>query len=63
MAEGVGYEIKDTLNKALALTRIIGRLAELEPDYQKESDMGLVGEIATALIQEAYNKIDNLQRG
>ncbi len=43
MTEGADYEIKDTLNKALALTRSIGRLAEEEPNYLKESDMGAYG--------------------
>jgi hypothetical protein len=56
------FEIEETLNKAMALTRSISKLAEEPEDYQIKSDLGQMAEIATGLIQTAYEKIDALQR-
>ena len=39
----------------MALTQSIGKLAEQDPDGLKEYDMGLMAEVATVLMQEAYN--------
>ena len=54
--KSVDFEIQEALNKAMALTRSIGKLAEL--DDIEESDMGLMAEVATDLIQEAYTALD-----
>ena len=51
--KSVDFEIQEALNKAMALTRSIGKLAEQDPDGLKESDMGLMAEVATVLMQEA----------
>ncbi len=52
------FLIHDTLNRAMALTRSIGKLAE-QTDGDV-SDLGLMAEVATGLIQGSYTTIEKL---
>ncbi len=52
------FLIHGTLNRAMALTRSIGKLAEqIDGDA---SDLGLMAEVATGLIQGSYTTIEKL---